>query len=61
MYMKAMPRISLNSVLISTSKNSLSFLLLLIFNKIRDKGKTVSAWKLGDRGEREVAGGRREK
>jgi hypothetical protein len=37
------------AILISTSKNALSFLLLLclLFNKIRAKGRTGSAWKGG--------------
>jgi hypothetical protein len=43
------------AILISTSKNALSFLLhvCLFFNKIRDKGRTVSAWKRGGGGEKE--------
>jgi hypothetical protein len=31
-------------------------LFISLFNKIRDKGKTVSAWKGGSRGEREREG-----
>jgi hypothetical protein len=37
------------------------YCLYSLFSKIRDKGRTVSAWKRGDGGERERAGGRGEK
>jgi hypothetical protein len=50
--MEAMLGISLYSFLISSSKNALSFFLCLclVFNKIRDKGTTGSAWKGGGEG-----------
>jgi hypothetical protein len=35
------------------------YCLYSLFNKIRDKGKTVSAWKQGGRGKREGAGGKK--
>jgi hypothetical protein len=50
--MKAMLGISVIAVLNSTSKNALSSLLslCLFFNKVRDKGRTGSAWKGGGEG-----------
>jgi hypothetical protein len=43
-----------NSEAIETSKNTLSYslCLCLLFNEIRDEGRTVSAWKLGRQGAR---------
>jgi hypothetical protein len=32
------------------------YCLYSLFNKIRDKGRTVSAWKRGGKGEREERG-----
>jgi hypothetical protein len=50
MHRKSMQVISLYNYPISTKKNLLSFLLLLILsNKIRDKGKIVSSWCEGVR------------
>jgi hypothetical protein len=36
------------------------YCLYSLFNKIRDTGKIVSAWKRGGRGESEGSGGKRE-
>jgi hypothetical protein len=36
------------------------YCLCLLFNKIREKGRTGSAWKQGYRGKRERVGGREE-
>jgi hypothetical protein len=59
--MEAMLGISLYSYLISTSKNTMSFLLCLclLFNKIGEKGRTGSAWKQGWWGGKD-GGGRQE-
>jgi hypothetical protein len=52
------------AILISTSKTTMSFLLLLMFTLQQnwEKGRTGSVWKQGGSGEREgveqVAGGR---
>jgi hypothetical protein len=50
-------------MLISTSKNALSFLLCLClpFNKIAEKGRTVSLEAKEGRGKKKGAGGRGEK
>jgi hypothetical protein len=37
------------------------YCLYSLFNKIRDNGRTVSAWKRGGEGEKEGMGGRGEK
>jgi hypothetical protein len=37
------------------------YCLYSLFNKLRDKGRTVSAWKQGDGGKKEAIEGRREK
>jgi hypothetical protein len=61
--MEAMLRISLYNFLNSTSKNALSFLLCLclLFNKIRVKDRTDSAWKRGGLGGEMGVGSRGEK
>jgi hypothetical protein len=57
--MKAMRGISLYSYPYLHYKNPLSFLLLFVLsNKIKDKGRAVSAWKRRGRGG-EVRGGRK--
>jgi hypothetical protein len=51
------------AILYSTCKNTLSFLLCLslLFNKIRDKGRTGSAWKRAGEGGEVGSGGQGKK
>jgi uncharacterized membrane protein YgcG len=63
MCMEAMLGISLYSYLyLKLAKMlCLSYHLCLLFNKIGEEGRTGSAWKRGGGGEREGAGGSRER
>jgi hypothetical protein len=56
--MESMIVISFIAILISTSKNTMSYCCLcLLYNRIGGKGRTGSAWKRVWLGEREWVGG----